>query len=83
MVTVAEVAEAYSHVVVNRVGYGDGDAESHDAVCEAKGVEISVAEEEDAGEDAPDESDRSEDGIGEMCDGEDSGCDDDWGGFAG
>ena len=50
---------------------------------EAEGVDVSVVKEEDAGKDAPDEGDRGEDGVGDMRDGEDSGCDDDWGGFAG
>lgn len=82
MRTVPEVAEAYSHVVVDRVGNGDGDAEAHDAVGDAESVDVSILKEEEASEDSPDQGNGSEDGIGDMRDGEDSGCGDDRGSFA-
>ena len=79
MRTVPEIAETYSHVVVDRVGNGDGDTEAHDAVGDTESIDVSVMKEEEAGEDSPDEGNWGEDWIGDMCDGEDSGCSDDRG----
>ena len=74
---VAEVAEADAHVVMERVWHGHCHAESHDAVGDSEGVDVPVAQKQNAGDGSPDEGDGREDWIGQVSQREDDGRDDD------
>lgn len=70
---VGEVAEADAHVADDRVGEGDGEGDAEDRVGDGQGVEVAVAQEEQAGGESHDEGHGGEDGAGEVGDGEDGG----------
>ena len=76
---VFEIAEADAHVVVDVVGDGDGEAHAEDAVGESERVEVAIAQEEQAGERAPDQGERDEHRIGDVGDGEEDGGEGDGG----
>lgn len=63
---VAQIAEAYAHVAMQVVGDGDGYTETHDSVCEAEGVDVAVAQKEEARDSSPDEGDRRQDRVGQV-----------------
>lgn len=70
---VSQVAEAHAHVVGERTGQGDGEADAKDGVGERKGVQIAVVQEEQAGNEPPDQRHRGQDGAGHVGERED-GC---------
>jgi len=77
---VFEIAAADAHVVQEVIRDGDSEAHAEDSVGEGEGVEIAIAEEEDAGDRSPDESERDEDGVGNVGhDKEERGERDGWG----
>ena len=71
-VRVGEVAQADAHVVIDRSGNGDGNRDPQDGVRNAKRIEIAIANKKEARGYAPDQSDRREDGIGQMRQSEDA-----------
>ena len=63
---VPEIAEADPHVMMQRVWHRNRHAETHDSMGKPKGVDVPVAQEQNAGVGSPDESDRSQDRIGQV-----------------
>lgn len=70
---VGEITESNAHVVVDRVGNRDGEAHAENAVSQRNGVEIAIAEEEQAGCSAPHKREHHQDGVGDVSDGEEDG----------
>ena len=66
MPVVLQVAEADSHVTVKRVRHSYRDRETHDAVCETQGIDVAIAQKEEAGDYTPHECDGSKDGVGQV-----------------
>ena len=78
---IAQIAEADPHVAMERVWHGHRHAEAHDAMSQPEGVDVSVAQKQDAGDSSPDESDWSQDGVGQVGEREDAGRGEDGRGF--
>jgi hypothetical protein len=70
---VAKIAEADPHVMIHRVWHSHGNTESHNSVSHAKGVDVAVAQEQNAGNSSPNKGDRSKDWIRQMRKREETG----------
>ena len=76
---VPEIAEADPHVMMQCVWHGNRHAEAHDSMGQSKGVDVPVAQKQNAGDGSPDKRDRGEDGIGQVGQREYAGRSDDRG----
>ncbi len=74
---VPEIAEADPHVMVQRIWHRNRHAEAHDSMRQPKGVDVPVAQKQNAGDGSPDEGDGSQDRIGQVGQREDAGRGDD------
>jgi hypothetical protein len=63
---VSEVAEADSHVVVQRVRHCHCHAESHDAVGDAESIDVPIAQKEHACDGSPHQGDGRQNWIGQV-----------------
>ena len=73
VVAVSQVPETYAHVVVNGVGYRDGDTKAKDTVRDAENVEVAVLEKKKAGGGSPGQGGDGEKRIGDVGDGKEHG----------
>ena len=74
-VAVSEIAQPDAHVMVHRGWNRDGERDAQDGVRQGQGVEIAVAEKEQAGGESPKQCDGRENGAGHMGRGEDERSD--------
>ena len=60
------VADADPHVMMQRVWHNHCDTKPQDPVGQAEGIDIPIAQEENAGYDAPHQGDRRENRVGQV-----------------
>jgi hypothetical protein len=74
VMAVGKVAEADAHVVTDGAGDGESYRDAKDGVGDGQGIEVTVAEEEEAGGESPEGGDGGEDGVGQVGEREEGGC---------
>ena len=74
---VMKVPQSDVHIVGHGAGQGDGDRDPEHGVGHAQWIQVPEALEDKAGDQSPDERERGQHRIGEMCNGEDRSSRDD------
>jgi len=63
---IGEISETHTHVVIDRPGNSDRNADTKHGVSDCRNVDVAIAEENEAGGKAPDKGKRRQDRARQM-----------------